>query len=1371
MSSNKEENLVYTYQWHYDDKTEERSTIHMFGLDCENKSVYVKINGFTPYVYMEIPEDIDWYNEYNNKNLFSKIDEICGKFGFKNRPVSKSIQYKKKLYYANKKIKNGELVDKKYPFVCLVFKVKKHIMFSKKELDKGFYINIRKTNVEKTFIKTKIHESNSNPVLQLTCYQDIKPSGWVTIQSNPILEEEEKESGCDVEYNISWKQLKVSKSDIDRIPNPLVMAFDIEVNSKNVNAMPNFKFPEDKVFQVSCIFFRQGVKDVEKYSEKYLLTLGFPDQKMVGEGVKILNYKTESQLLEGYADLICEKNPNIVVGYNIFQFDIPYMIERSKFNFCTNKFNQQTFLLGKEGTYKTISWSSSAYKNQNFTFLDCEGRLFIDLLPIVKRDYNFDTYSLKNVSTIFLGQTKDPLSPKGIFKCYRLFTPQSLGVVGKYVIQDSMLVVRLFEKLQVWVGLNEMSKICNTPMLSLFTQGQQVKIFSQIYKICMDSNYVVEQDGYVCNENDNYTGAYVFDPTPGLYDMAVSFDFSSLYPSVVIAYNIDYTTLVLDSKIPDDMCHIFEWEDHIGCEHDTKKRKTKPKSVICAAHKFRFLREPKGIIPTLLEKLLDSRKKINAEIKLLKSQLENIKDEDTRDEIETRITVLDKRQLATKISANSMYGGFGVKKGYLPFMPGAMCTTARGRESIEKAARHIQNNYGAKLIYGDSVSGDTPILVKYEDESVDIVRIDEMGEVWENYDGFKSQDSNRKEKEQTIPFISSGCFRVMNIVKVWTGEEWSMVNRVIRHKTEKKMYRVLTHTGCVDVTEDHSLLDENRNKINPTEISINNTKLYQSFPSSEDFPEIEIEDSKIEGKVLECQKCKEYKLLFEFEGEGDNCRLCEGKTDVNLTEYLRNPSQKLDGSLSKVWGIFMRYGNCIDHNWAVKLKEKEIIEFCKRVLTEVEDNFKWSIIYENGTYILSPKGNNLDILKRKWKYLFYDRFKNKKIPYFVLNGSDEVKHNFILGYSGTIDNILAYGKASAQGFYVLYKSLGYNVKIKYNKEGEYVLDIYDKPLDNFVKNIINLPTTTQDEYVYDIETETGRFMGGIGNIILKNTDSCYINFPQFKDEKDAQDCYDFCINVENEMLSLFPRPMKLAYEDKIYWRFFILSKKRYMALQCDSKGKISDKIFKRGVVLTRRDNSKLLKKIYSELIMKIFRKDEKEEVLEYVRKSMTAMFEFTYKSEDFVITKSIGDIEDYKIRDLPEDEKKRAKRLKELNCEEKDYKTKSLPSHIQLAEKMKTRGKKVEPGTRLEHVIIDNFDINARLFDKLESWDYFKENSSILRLDFYYYLKNFINPLDQVLETAYGCKDYLKSIYKSHVLKYNMLEELKRLSESRIKFV
>jgi DNA polymerase elongation subunit (family B) len=279
----------------------------------------------------------------------------------------------------------------------------------------------------------------------------------------------------------------------------------------------------------------------------------------------------------------------------------------------------------------------------------------------------------------------------------------------------------------------------------------------------MDKNIVVEKDGYACSENERYMGAKVFPPIPGIYNMVVPFDFASLYPTTIIAYNIDYHTWVKDdSDIPDVLCNVFEWQEHIACCHDPKvirkfeltkyidtekekikklreKRdktlcklrkkeiiedinnklkelkpytdersditKTIQKQVSCINRRYRFLKEPKGVLPTIIQNLLDARNNTRKEMKKILKEIDTIDDNiNLKFEKKTLYDVLDKRQLAFKVSANSMYGAMGVRKGYLPFMPGAMCTTYMGRTNIEIVADVITNKYDGKLIYGDTDS-------------------------------------------------------------------------------------------------------------------------------------------------------------------------------------------------------------------------------------------------------------------------------------------------------------------------------------------------------------------------------------------------------------------------------------------------------------------------------------------------------------------------------------------------------------------------------------------------------------------------------------------------------------------------------------------
>lgn len=510
---------LFSYSWHIDEKEEDITCIRIYGLNEKNENLCIRIDNFTPYVYLELPQNIEW-NTGKAQLVSAKLDNELGE----NKPLKKCFMMKKKLYgvrFDN----NGSRM--KYPYLFCSFSSKKDIKMLGYKLRKGFHI------AGLGLVRLKIHESDADPILQLTCCKNIYTAGWIEFGGKLVCKSEQI-TLCDYEYKVSWKNIKLH--DDDNIPNPKIMGFDIEVNSGNPCMMPNPKKPGDKIFQISCVMSIHNRPSCENV--KYLLSLGDPDQYTTGGDVIIYRYFTESDLLEGFTELIRTENPNIIVGYNILGFDIPYMIERAKLNMCIFSYDQQGFHKCAHAKERTIKWSSSAYKNQEFQFLDAEGRLYVDLLPLVRRDYKFNNYKLKTISEYFLkDETKDPLSVKGIFKCYRIGTcknlegsyskraQKALGICGKYCVKDSELVVLLMDKLQTWVGLAEMAKTCQVPIFTLYTQGQQIKVYSQIYKYCMKHDIVVEKDGYEVTESERYMGAHVFPPVPGKYKMVIPFDF------------------------------------------------------------------------------------------------------------------------------------------------------------------------------------------------------------------------------------------------------------------------------------------------------------------------------------------------------------------------------------------------------------------------------------------------------------------------------------------------------------------------------------------------------------------------------------------------------------------------------------------------------------------------------------------------------------------------------------------------------------------------------------------------------------------------------------------------------------------------------
>jgi hypothetical protein len=501
-------------------------------------------------------------------------------------------------------------------------------------------------------------------------------------------------------------------------------------------------------------------------------------------------------------------------------------------------------------------------------------------------------------------------------------------------------------------------------------------------------------------------------------------------------------------------------------------------------------------------------------------------------------------------------------------------------------------------------------------------------------------------------------------------------------------------------------------------------------------------------------------------------------------------------------------------------KNTNELEKCKTILEKCEPLFGWKILdtmKSSNVYKLVPLGH-LSFIVNKWRRLFYDKEGYKKVPYFILNASDSMKIDFFNGYyigdedRHTFERIHQYkfdikGKIGAHGLYTLLHSLGFTVAMntRTDKENIYTLHTCEtfRVNPDAVKKIIALPDTNADDYVYDIETESGRFLGGVGRIILKNTDSCYINFSEYADKTKAKDLDSFCRQVESEISSLFPKPMKFAYEEQIYWRYLILTKKRYMALKCDLDGNVDNKIAKRGVLLSRRDNSKYIRDTYANTILKSFYREDLDVVLMKLFEDVKKLCVNALPVKDLVVTKGIGAIADYKIRPLHVDDKKCKKRLQELGLyhEEanmdvlrniitafgrkedvedesylhnleylifKEYVKLSLPAQIQLAERMRARGSHVSAGERLGYVITQNGD---KLGEKMEDTDYFKEHAESLKIDYLYYMKLMINPFDEVLETVYGEKDLFKKFYKTREQFKKVMDQLQKLFMPRLRFL
>jgi DNA polymerase elongation subunit (family B) len=377
--------------------------------------------------------------------------------------------------------------------------------------------------------------------------------------------------------------------------------------------------------------------------------------------------------------------------------------------------------------FEEINHSSDYYK---------DGAKFV-VVQVNKTEGWFEIQGHENpqAKAIKWGLAKDDVSPKDIFRMTNE-GPSARAVIAKYCIQDCNLVQHLFSKVDVVTDLVEMSKLCSVPMSFLIFRGQGIKLTSYVAKKCRENGVLMP----VINKgskDDGYEGAIVLEPKCGLYldtPIAVG-DFASLYPSSMLSENLcpssKVWTKIYDlagnlvtetgQKNPDEpdkyLYDNLPGYEYVDIRFDTfryyrKNPKARAEKIKNGYKLCRFAqplssaegKEEKAIMPSILQELLKARKDTRKLIPLEKDDF--IKN------------VLDKRQLAYKVTANSLYGQLGAKTSTFYEPDIAASTTATGRLLLTYAKRVVEECYGdaivdtkygkiktnAEYVYGDTDS-------------------------------------------------------------------------------------------------------------------------------------------------------------------------------------------------------------------------------------------------------------------------------------------------------------------------------------------------------------------------------------------------------------------------------------------------------------------------------------------------------------------------------------------------------------------------------------------------------------------------------------------------------------------------------------------
>lgn len=611
--------------------------IRIFGKTIDGKSVCLTTS-FQPYFYVKIPSGT------SVGAVRASLDKTCP-----GDIVDVKMDYFKDIWG----FQNG----KKHLFAQIICQ---NLVDRRRVASK-----LRRTPLKGLNVKVPLYEANVDPVLRLMHRTGIQSTGWIDTSS----------AACDREYHTNtdiditcknWKDLKpLETTDIA----PFVVAsLDIECHS-STGKFPDPMIPGDACFQIAISLMRFGTDEVY---DKTCLCYKKTDPTL--EGCTIKSFDTEREMLMAYTEYLREHDVDIITGWNIFGFDLEYMMKRAVMTACPAEFFQMSKIKEHVCNLTEKKLSSSALGDNKLKIVPTPGRFYFDLFHEVKREYKLDSYKLDNVSKLYLGDQKIDMPPKEMFARFIEGDPVKLREVAEYCIKDTLLPHRLLDKLSTLMNLLEMAKATWVPLNYLVERGQQIKVFSQLTKKARELGYLVPTFDYGYKDQTGYEGATVLEAQSGAYYTPITaLDFEGLYPSIMMAHNLCYSTLVLDPR----------YENIPGVEYERFGRHI-------------FAQGVPSVLPNILAELKQFRKQAKKDMAASTGATKRM---------------FNGKQLAYKISMNSVYGFTGASVGMLPCVAIASTVTMKGRNMIDETKKYVEEHFpGAKVRYGDTDS----VMVEFD---------------------------------------------------------------------------------------------------------------------------------------------------------------------------------------------------------------------------------------------------------------------------------------------------------------------------------------------------------------------------------------------------------------------------------------------------------------------------------------------------------------------------------------------------------------------------------------------------------------------------------------------------------------------------------
>ncbi|EGE78802.1 DNA polymerase zeta subunit [Blastomyces dermatitidis ATCC 18188] len=493
-----------------------------------------------------------------------------------------------------------------------------------------------------------------------------------------------------------------------------VMSLEVHVNTRGI-LVPN---PEED--EISCIIWcvQDGETGIDDDDDSGGMTAGIialaENESLAAKISPTMvsefdEETTELDLLTKLVDVVRQRDPDILTGYEVHNSSWGYLIERARYKFDYDLCDELSRV--KTSSHGRIGKENDRWGFNHTSSIRVTGRHMINIWRAMRGELNLLQYTMENVVFHLLHQRIPHYAFQDLTKWFTSKKPRDIAKVINYFVSRVQLNLKIIEANELVSRTSEQARILGIDFFSVFSRGSQFKVESLMFRIAKPENFILISPGrtQVGQQNALECLPLVMEPQSDFYTSPLLvLDFQSLYPSIMIAYNYCYSTCLgrvvnwrgqnklgfIDFRRPAGILELFKDQVNIA-----------PNGIIYAKQEIR-----RSLLAKMLIEILETRVMVKGGMKAEKD-----------DKYLQRL--LNNRQLALKLIANVTYGYTSASfSGRMPCAEIADSIVQTARETLEKAIAliHSVERWGAEVVYGDTDSIFVYLKGRTREEAFDI---------------------------------------------------------------------------------------------------------------------------------------------------------------------------------------------------------------------------------------------------------------------------------------------------------------------------------------------------------------------------------------------------------------------------------------------------------------------------------------------------------------------------------------------------------------------------------------------------------------------------------------------------------------------------